>query len=60
MSETKGRSKDGRIGVSLAPEVAQKLVQMKEKLSKKFGFSPSASQVVEYLINTYSKENNNE
>lgn len=60
MPETKGRSKDGRVGVSLAPEVAQKLGEMKLQMSQEFGFTPSASQVIEYLINKFYKESNHE
>jgi hypothetical protein len=58
--ETKRKSKDGRVGVSLSPAAADKLMQLKEGMTEKFGFEPSATQVVEYLITNYTKENNHE
>lgn len=58
--ETKRKSKDGRVGVSLSPAAADKLMQLKDSMSAKLGFEPSATQVVEYLITNYIKESNNE
>lgn len=56
MKEPKGNSKTGRISVSLDPDAAKKLMEMKESMAKRLGFVPSYTQIVEYLINNYTKE----
>lgn len=53
-------SKDGRLGVSVAPEAAEKLVKVQAYLTDKLGVKMSMSQVVEYLVNEYAKEKSNE
>jgi F0F1-type ATP synthase gamma subunit len=58
--ETKNKSKDGRVGISLSPVAANKLAQLKESMAEKLGFEPSATQVVEYLITKYVKESEHE
>lgn len=53
--ETKGTSKDGRMGVSLSKEIAQDLLELKEKLTGELGVNLSVTQVVEYLISQYKQ-----
>lgn len=55
--ETKGTSKDGRVGVSLSKETAEMLIELRDHLAEVIGFKPSLTQVIEYLVSTYNRHN---
>lgn len=42
-----------RLGLNIRPEVAAKLVQLKDELRQEVGVKLSVSGVVEYLINKH-------
>lgn len=48
MSERKGRV-DGRVGVSLSSDCVLVLDEVRGKMLKELGFSPSYSQTIQYL-----------
>ena len=55
--ETKNDSKSGRVGVSLSKETAEKLIDLRDFLANRIGFSPSLTQVIEYLVSNYNRHN---
>lgn len=55
--ETKNDSKSGRVGVSLSKETAEKLIELRDYLANRIGFSPSLTQVIEYLVSNYNRHN---
>lgn len=39
-----------KVNVSINPETMAQLTEMKSRLSQEFGFTPSYSEVIQYLI----------
>ena len=58
--ETKGVSKDGRVGVSINKEVANDLLTIKNELFEKLGVNLSFTQVIEYLVKQYKTRQNDQ
>jgi hypothetical protein len=58
--ETKGASKDGRVGVSINKEVADELLTIKNELFEKLGVNLSFTQVIEYLVKQYKTRQNDQ
>ena len=58
--ETKGASKDGRVGVSINKEVADELLTIKNELLEKLGINLSFTQVIEYLVKQYKTRQNDQ
>lgn len=58
--ETKGASKDGRVGVSINKEVADELLTIKNELFEKLGINLSFTQVIEYLVKQYKTRQNDQ
>lgn len=53
--ETQGKSKDGRVGVSIDRNVAELLLKIKDELQQDLGVTLSFTQVIEYLAKQHTK-----
>ena len=58
--ETQGKSKDGRVGVSLDRNVAELLLKIKDELQQDLGVTLSFTQVIEYLVRQYKTRQNDQ
>jgi hypothetical protein len=52
----KGRTKDGKINVSLNPETVEMLVLVKDVMSIELGFKLTYSQAIQHLIKFYNQK----
>ena len=59
MTNTKLNAKNKRVTINLSIEAGEKLLAIKSTVAEELGFTPSVTQVVEYLILKY-KTNLNE
>ena len=52
-------NKEKRVGVSLHADAARELYQIQSELELKVGFAPSLSQIIEFLVREYRKQQTN-
>lgn len=56
MQLAKGRAADNRVGVSLARETAERLLEIRDGLVAEIGVELSLTQTIDYLITQYQKQ----
>jgi hypothetical protein len=55
MTNTNLKAKSQRLNVNLSIETGEKLMAVKFKVAEELGFTPSITQVVEFLIRKYEE-----
>jgi len=58
MTNTNLKAKAQRLNVNLSLETGEKLMAVKFKVAQELGFTPSITQVVEFLIRKYEENQN--
>lgn len=53
-------NKEKRVGVSLHADAARAVTEIQQKLEREVGFTPSLSQVIEFLVREYQKQQSNQ
>jgi hypothetical protein len=53
MTNTNLKAKSQRLNVNLSFETGEKLMAIRDKVAEEMGFTPSLTQVVEFLIRKY-------
>ena len=53
-------NKEKRVGVSLHADAARVIYEIQAKLEREVGFTPSLSQVIEFLVREYQKQQSNQ
>ena len=53
-------NKEKRVGVSLHADAARAVAEIQAQLEREVGFAPSFSQVIEFLVREYQKQQNNQ
>lgn len=49
-------NKEKRVGVSLHADAARAVMEVQAEIERKVGFTPSLSQVIEFLVREYQKK----
>ena len=55
MTNTNLKAKSQRLNVNLSIETGEKLMAIRDKVAEEMGFTPSITQVVEFLIRKYEE-----
>ena len=51
-------NKEKRVGVSLHADAARALIGVQKEIEARIGFTPSLSQVIEFLVREYQSKTN--